>query len=46
MNEIDVVAESENDDLLALFGHAAARTPEARRWLSEQVGAKEMGAAP
>ena len=40
--EIDVVAESENDDLLALFGHAPARTPEARRWLSEQVGAKEI----
>ena len=41
--EIDVVAESENDDLLALFGHAPARTPEARRWLSEQVGAKGDG---
>ena len=40
--EIDVVAEAENDDLLALFGHAPARTPEARRWLSEQVGAKEI----
>ena len=40
--EIDVVAEAEDDDLLRLFGHTAAHTREARRWLSEQVGAKEI----
>jgi hypothetical protein len=40
--EIDVVAEAEDDDLLRLFGHAEPHTVEARRWLYEQVGAKEM----
>lgn len=40
--EIDVAAETEDDDLLRCFGHGAARTVEARRWLSEQVGAEEM----
>jgi hypothetical protein len=39
--EIDVVAEAEDDDLLRLFGHAEPHTLEARRWLFEQVGAKE-----
>jgi len=39
--EIDVVAEAEDDDLLRLFGHAEPHTREARRWLYEQVGAKE-----
>lgn len=41
--EVDIVAESEGDDLLSLFGHKPARTPEVRRWLSEQLGAKEIG---
>jgi hypothetical protein len=40
--EIDRVAEAEDDDLLRLFGHAEPHTVEARRWLREQVGAKEM----
>jgi hypothetical protein len=40
--EIDLMAEAEDDDLLRLFGHAELHTVEARRWLSEQVGAKEM----
>jgi hypothetical protein len=40
--EIDVVAETEDDDLLRWFGHGEARTVETRRWLSEQVGAEEM----
>jgi len=40
--EIDEVAEAEDDDLLRLFGHAEPHTVEARRWLYEQVGAKEM----
>jgi hypothetical protein len=39
--EIDIVAEAEDDDLLRLFGHAEPHTLEARRWLYEQVGAKE-----
>jgi hypothetical protein len=39
--EIDAVAEAEDDDLLRLFGHAEPHTLEARRWLYEQVGAKE-----
>ena len=39
--EIDVVTEAEDDDLLRLFGHAEPHTLEARRWLYEQVGAKE-----
>jgi hypothetical protein len=39
--EIDVVAEAEEDDLLRLFGHAESHTLEARRWVYEQVGAKE-----
>lgn len=40
--EIDVIAEAEDDDLLRLFGHAELNTAEARRWLSEQMGAKEI----
>jgi hypothetical protein len=40
--EIDTVAEAEGDDLLRLFGHAEARTVEARRWLSQQLGAEEV----
>jgi hypothetical protein len=40
--EIDVVAEAEDDDLLRLFGHAEPHTAEGRRWLSEQMGAKEI----
>ncbi len=43
--EIDVVAETEDDDLLRLFGHAELHTSEARRWLSEQMGAKETAMA-
>ena len=39
--EIDIVAEREDDDLLRLFGHAQARTLEARRFWAEQVGTKE-----
>lgn len=39
--EIDVVAEQEDDDLLRLFGHAEARTLEARRFWAEQVGSEE-----
>ena len=39
--EIDVVAESEDDDLLRLFGHSKERTQEARRFWAEQVGTKE-----
>jgi hypothetical protein len=39
--ELDKVAEAEDDDLLRLFGHAGPHTLEARRWLYEQVGAKE-----
>ena len=39
--EIDVVAESEDDDLLRLFGHTAEHTQEARRFWAEQVGTKE-----
>ncbi|XYH94032.1 hypothetical protein ACMHYB_40210 [Sorangium sp. So ce1128] len=43
--EIDAVADAEDDDLLHLFGHRGARTAEARRWLAEQVGAKESAMA-
>ncbi|WP_437827305.1 hypothetical protein [Sorangium sp. So ce1153] len=43
--EIDVVADAEDDDLLHLFGHRGARTAEARRWLAQQVGAKESAMA-
>jgi hypothetical protein len=43
--EIDAVAEAENDDLLRLFGHATLLTTQARRWLSEQMGAKEIDMA-
>jgi hypothetical protein len=39
--ELDRVAESEDDDLLRLFGHAKERTLEARRFWAEQVGTKE-----
>jgi hypothetical protein len=39
--EIDVVAESEDDNLLRLFGHTAEHTQEARRFWAEQVGTKE-----
>ena len=42
---IDVVAEAEDDDLLRLFGHFEARTVQARRWLSQQVGTKETAMA-
>ncbi|WP_437291452.1 hypothetical protein [Sorangium sp. So ce406] len=40
--EIDAAAEAEDDDLLRLFGHGEARTIEARRWLSQQLGAEEI----
>ncbi|WP_437650644.1 hypothetical protein [Sorangium sp. So ce362] len=40
--EIDAAAEAEDDDLLRLFGHGEARTVEARRWLSQQLGAEEI----
>jgi hypothetical protein len=43
--EIDTVAEAEDDDLLRLFGHGEARTVEARRWLSQQMGAEEIAMA-
>jgi hypothetical protein len=43
--EVDVVAETEDDDLLRLFGHGELHTAEARRWLSEQKGAKETDMA-
>jgi hypothetical protein len=36
------VAEAEDDDLLRLFGHAELHTVEARRWLYDHVGAKEI----
>ncbi|WP_437311451.1 hypothetical protein [Sorangium sp. So ce388] len=35
--EIDAAAEADDDDLLRLFGHG-----EARRWLSQQLGAEEI----
>lgn len=38
--EIDVVAETEDDDLLRLFGHARTHTTEARRWLSQHLADK------
>ncbi|AUX42874.1 uncharacterized protein SOCE26_043110 [Sorangium cellulosum] len=40
--EVDAVAEAEDDDLLRLFGHSEALTLAARRWLSQQIGAKEV----
>ncbi|WP_437640978.1 hypothetical protein [Sorangium sp. So ce854] len=40
--EIDAAAEAEDDDLLRLFGHGEARTIEARRWLSQQLGAEDI----
>jgi len=40
--EIDVVGAGEEDHVLASFGHAAPTTLEARRWLCEQVGGREM----
>jgi hypothetical protein len=40
--EIDLMAESEDDDLLRLFGHAEMHTVEARRWFHDHVGAKEI----
>jgi hypothetical protein len=40
--EIDVVAEAESDDLLRSLGHAGPGTNEGRRWLSDQIGAKEL----
>jgi len=40
--EIDAAAEAEDDDLLRLFGHAPMHTPQVRRWLSTQLGAKEI----
>ena len=43
--EIDVVAETEDDDVLRLFGHAGMHTVEARRWLSQQLGAEEIDMA-
>jgi hypothetical protein len=44
--EVDVVAETEDDDLLRLFGHAGLPdTAEGRRWLSQQMGAKEIDMA-
>ena len=42
---IDVVAEAEDDDLLRLFGHHEARTVQAQRWLSQQLGAEEIAMA-
>ncbi len=39
--EIGRVADAEDDDLLRLLGRDSARTAEGRRWLSEQLGAKE-----
>jgi hypothetical protein len=39
--ELDRVAETEDDDLLRLFGHEKGRTLEARRFWAEQVGTKE-----
>jgi len=41
--EIDVVADTEDDDLLRLFGHGEARTTEACRWLSRQIGSEKAG---
>jgi hypothetical protein len=41
--EIDVAADAEDDELLRLFGHDDAHTPEARRWLAQQVGSKKAG---
>ncbi|WP_437477710.1 hypothetical protein WME75_28825 [Sorangium sp. So ce1014] len=43
--ELATVADEEDDDLLHLLGHGAARTVEARRWLAEQVGAEESAMA-
>ncbi|XXY49516.1 hypothetical protein WME91_56885 [Sorangium sp. So ce269] len=40
--EIDAAAEADDDDLLRLFGPGDARTIEARRWLSQQLGAEEI----
>jgi hypothetical protein len=40
--EIDVVAEAESDDLLRSLGHAGPETTEGRRWLWDQIGAKEL----
>ncbi|WP_437574053.1 hypothetical protein [Sorangium sp. So ce887] len=45
MVELATVAEEEDDDLLHLLDHGAARTVEARRWLAEQVGAEESSIA-
>ena len=42
---LDVVAEAEDDDMLRLFGHHEARTVQAQRWLSQQLGAEELGMA-
>jgi hypothetical protein len=39
--KIDVVAESEEEDLLRLFSHSRERPQEARRFWAEQVGTKE-----
>ncbi len=44
--EVDVVAETEQDEQLRFFGHdGLPHTVEGRRWLSEQLGAKEVGMA-
>jgi hypothetical protein len=43
--EVDVAAETEDDDLLRCFGHAGLLTAEARRWLAEQMASKETGMA-
>jgi hypothetical protein len=40
--EIDLVAETEDDDLLRLFGHGVLHTTEARRWFQAQVGSGEV----
>jgi hypothetical protein len=35
--------DTENNDLLRLFGHGEAHTTEARQWLSQQLGSEKAG---
>jgi hypothetical protein len=43
--ELAVVADSEDDDVLRLFGHGYATTLEGKRFWAEQVGTREAGMA-